>query len=132
MGGKAFACHLKRGGRHAASAHRVAPAVVEVEEGAYGHSVENGFVGPASRADGLYIVAGEGGRFQVHFAQIPKQNLFFFRQTGGLQVGEDAGNQVVILKEVRRTCGVAARSEEALVAAGGEGGNQLANPRGQR
>jgi hypothetical protein len=71
----------------------VDPAVIEIEEGADGDGVVDRVVGPAGFVERLHIFGADVGGSEVHFGDEAQQGFFFFGQSGGFQIAEDAPDQ---------------------------------------
>ncbi len=125
-----FRCEpLSRGfvasGRHVVDTRRVDPDVVEVEESADGDGVVEGVVGPPRGPGALEILTSDLRRLAVHRVD-EREERFLLVGDGRLAVVcEDRLDQVPIAQKLRRDRGVGADSERALVAARGEGRDEL-------
>lgn len=120
LGREATARHLVAENGHVLDAGRVAPAVVEIEQGADADGVVERFIGPAGAASLLDVVARNLVRGAVHLGDELEQRLLGVRDRRGRVVPEDRLDQFLAAEQFRRDRGVRADSKRALVAAGGE------------
>ena len=61
----------------------------------------------------------------------PEQRLVFVVEPRRFKILEHGRNQIAILQEFCRNCGMSLDSKRAVIARGSEGGDQFAYPRAQ-
>ena len=107
------------------------PAVIEVEEGADGDGVVDLFVGPAGGVEGSDVGGGDGGGGGIDLVEEAEEGFLGFGEGGGFEVGEDGLDGCFAAEEDRRDRGVGLDSEGAMIAGGGEGGDEFAEAGGE-
>src|SRR4051812_44767851 len=75
VGSHAFAAVAVSFGRHGVDAAAVDPAIVEIEKGAYGNGVVDGFVVPAGTVEDLYIGIDDVPGLGIHLLDEAEERL---------------------------------------------------------
>ncbi len=117
--------------REGVDAGGVDPAVIEVEEGTDGDGVVDLLVGPAGGVEGYHVGGGDGMGGGVDLVEEAEEGFLGGGKGGGFEVGEDGLDGFFTAKEDRRDRGVGLDSEGAMVAGGGEGGDEFAEAGGE-
>lgn len=126
LGRQAMARHLIAEGRHVLDSSRVAPAVVEIEQGADTDGVVERLVRPAGAAGFFDVFARDLVRGAIDFGEELEQRLFGVGDRRRRVVLQYSLDQRPVPQQFRRDRGVRADSKRALVAARGERRDQLA------
>jgi hypothetical protein len=110
----------------------VDPTVIEIEQSADGNGVVEGFVGPAGLPHFLHVFGEDLIGLFVDLLYKLEERFLGLRDGRSSIILEDGSYLAGIAEQFRRDRGVRANSERALVAAGGEGGNEFSHARRKR